>query len=219
MLIDSYGNDVIEYSYDLETINGLNLYAYCGNNPVMFTDPNGTNFLNDIRNFFNRIGNWINKNILKPIGDFFSGTVYEKVLKPAWDWVANTALPAIGNFFTKTVPNFFVNTLWNKGLVPAWNYTKDFFVNTFWNDWLVNKIWSQFIVQTIWKGGILPAWNWLKDNWKNVVDWITAIAGLVTMVVGVVAYFVTLPVSLTITSFIIGGLSTIWGSGRVFKWW
>ena len=178
---------------------------------MMFTDPNGTNFLNDIRNFFNRIGNWINKNILKPIGDFFSGTVYEKVLKPAWDWVANIALPAIGNFF--------VDTLWNNGLVPAWNYTKDFFVNTFWNDWLVNKIWSQFIVQTIWKGGILPAWNWLKDNWKNVVDWITAIAGLVTMVVGVVAYFVTLPVSLTITSFIIGGLSTIWGSGRVFKWW
>lgn len=27
---------------DPETINGLNLYAYCGNNPVMYTDPNGT---------------------------------------------------------------------------------------------------------------------------------------------------------------------------------
>ena len=28
---------------DPETINGLNLYAYCGNNPVMRTDSQGTN--------------------------------------------------------------------------------------------------------------------------------------------------------------------------------
>ena len=33
--------DGISY-LDPETINGLNLYAYCGNNPVMYTDPNGT---------------------------------------------------------------------------------------------------------------------------------------------------------------------------------
>ena len=33
--------DGIEY-LDPKTINGLNLYAYCGNNPVMYTDPNGT---------------------------------------------------------------------------------------------------------------------------------------------------------------------------------
>ena len=32
--------DGIEY-LDPETINGLNLYAYCGNNPVMRTDENG----------------------------------------------------------------------------------------------------------------------------------------------------------------------------------
>ena len=36
--------DQLEY-LDPETVNGLNLYAYCGNNPVMFSDPDGTYFL------------------------------------------------------------------------------------------------------------------------------------------------------------------------------
>ena len=35
--------DDISY-IDPETINGLNLYAYCGNNPVMRVDPNGNLF-------------------------------------------------------------------------------------------------------------------------------------------------------------------------------
>ena len=33
--------DSIEY-LDPKTLGGLNLYAYCGNNPIMYSDPNGT---------------------------------------------------------------------------------------------------------------------------------------------------------------------------------
>ena len=36
--------DDVSYA-DPESINGLNLYAYCGNNPVMNTDPSGTAFI------------------------------------------------------------------------------------------------------------------------------------------------------------------------------
>ena len=36
--------DSIKYA-DREAVNGLNLYVYCGNNPVMGVDPNGTSIL------------------------------------------------------------------------------------------------------------------------------------------------------------------------------
>ena len=50
--------DSIEYA-DPETINGLNLYVYCGNNPVMRTDSTGTNWWTD---FWNGVGNWFKGN-------------------------------------------------------------------------------------------------------------------------------------------------------------
>ena len=44
--------DDISY-LDPSIINGLNLYAYCGNNPVMCADPNGTKF-------WNKVWDWVN---------------------------------------------------------------------------------------------------------------------------------------------------------------
>ena len=56
--------DSIEYA-DPETINGLNLYAYCGNNPVMFTDSCGTSKFLD---FLKKLGRFFVGGILANIG-------------------------------------------------------------------------------------------------------------------------------------------------------
>ena len=41
--------------------NGLNLYAYCGNNPVMYVDPTGHSW----ESFWNGVGNWFKDNWVK----------------------------------------------------------------------------------------------------------------------------------------------------------
>ena len=41
-----------------DAVNGLNLYAYCGNNPVMHLDPNGTEWWNPTTWNWGAIGNW-----------------------------------------------------------------------------------------------------------------------------------------------------------------
>ena len=50
--------DGIEY-LEPETINGLNLYAYCENNPVMNVDTNGSSWWS---RFWNRVGGWLRDN-------------------------------------------------------------------------------------------------------------------------------------------------------------
>ena len=47
--------DSIEYA-NQNFINGINLYAYCGNSPVVITDPTGTNWWND---FCSRVVNGV----------------------------------------------------------------------------------------------------------------------------------------------------------------
>ena len=117
--------DSIKYA-DPETICGLNLYAYCGNNPVMFTDLLGTSwssFWNGVKNFFTKdIPNFFTKTIpdffTKTIPDFFKNTVWN-------DWIVN-----------KLWNQFIVGTVWEKGLVPAW-------------EWLNGDSWYQILIKNI----------------------------------------------------------------------
>jgi RHS repeat-associated protein len=50
------------------TINGLNLYAYCGSNPVMNVDPNGTSFWRKVGNFFANVGKFVGGVALAVVG-------------------------------------------------------------------------------------------------------------------------------------------------------
>ena len=203
--------DSIEYA-DPETINGLNLYAYCGNNPVMAIDPNGCSW----SSFWNGVGNWF-KSAGNSIKNFFVDGVYGGVIKPATDWVVDVAASAVSNFFTGTIPNFFVNTVYNGGLKPAWNAVAnlfantipDFFANTVWNDWIVDKVWNK---------GLVVAWNWISDI-DNLLWLLGAIATVVGAAITIVGAVITLPVWATaigVGAAVVGVGVLIWQSIRFF---
>ena len=70
--------DNIDYA-DPETINGLNLYAYCGNNPVMRTDYAGTSW----NSFWNAVGRFLSGLALIAFGAVISlSTVIPSLISP-----------------------------------------------------------------------------------------------------------------------------------------
>ena len=76
---------------DPDTINGLNLYAYCGNNPVMRTDSQGANWWTDFwDSLAGKIVAWVGVAILTIgavvgviVGTFFTGGLLGAVIAGA----------------------------------------------------------------------------------------------------------------------------------------
>lgn len=111
-------------------VNGLNLYMYCGNNPVMRRDASGKSW----NSFWKGVGNWFND---------------------TWQWINENIFQPIGNFFSNTIPNFFVNTIWNNLIVEkVW---KGFFVNVMWKQFLVptgNWFYEKYHYVLFWTGAV-----------------------------------------------------------------
>ena len=124
--------DSLEY-LDSETIGGLNLYAYCGNNPVMLSDPTGhvpflallvkaffegivsaaiayaQDVIDNARDGFewSDLNTFTEENIKKYVCSFAGG-----VISGALGSVGNVALKLLGTFAGSMVENAYTFTNW-----------------------------------------------------------------------------------------------------------
>jgi len=110
--------DSLEY-LDPETIGGLNLYAYCGNNPVMGVDPLGTISITLLAGLIGFGISFVSSIISQAAADgevdlgialidgVFGGIsgALSTILPPGFDVVVDPLLDAANNFLTTAIEN------------------------------------------------------------------------------------------------------------------
>ena len=204
-------------------VNGLNLYAYCGNNPVNRVDEGGT------------LWSWISTRVIQPIGAVIGGTVgaigggigtivtggnifsninqgwhdgfrggsnvVESTFVTGQTWVNiwNDATAVSGRIWDGFVrPTFVTGQTW----VNIWNNARDFAVSNVWKD----IIRPTFVTGETWRNLVGGFWNtsgWLNNNLGNTLDIMSYIGAI-----GLPMLFTPLsPVGLVLM--IMGGVSGI----------
>ena len=75
----------------------LNLYTYCGNNPLNITDPSGhgwwSNAVSSVKSAAKTAGNWANKNIVQPV---------KSAANTAKNWANNNIVQPVKSFINNT---------------------------------------------------------------------------------------------------------------------
>jgi len=138
-----------------DTINGLNLYAYCGNNPVMRTDSQGTSWWDNVKN-------WFKDTSKKLINTFLTGGL--GVLGVGILEINNSSSNyKIGNFVMSTF-GFNIGDDIDIGIDLESGF--DRFIRGLRHG---IESYGDFIKKN-WDRKFAPAWNWLNgDKWYQIL--------------------------------------------------
>ena len=108
--------DSIDYA-DPETINGLNLYAYCGNNPVMRADYAGTSW----NSFWSAVGRFLGGLALFAVGAAIAlSTIIPAIISPLATGICEFGITA-GSYGAALVGSVFNSAIYADMERIGWN--------------------------------------------------------------------------------------------------